>query len=82
MTLFLFCCLLIGVSLVLGETINREVSWIIDASTSIVRLSAEIKVSQASKDYSLAFLNHWADHLSFLSVTSGGKPLVIQPPVM
>lgn len=65
-----------------AQTVNRDVSAVVDATTSVVRLSADIKVAHATKEYLLSFPKAWAERLSFLSVSSNGKPLAVLPPTM
>lgn len=74
--LAIFLC----VAICAAAIVNQDVSQVIDATTAIVRYSAEIKTSDVSGEYQLVFPNSWADHLSFLSVTAKGKPLVVQSP--
>jgi len=73
--------LLSFVSCLYGETVNTDVSQVFDASTSVVRYSAEIKASEVAGDYQLIFPNSWAQNLAFLSVTSKGKQLDVKAPV-
>jgi oligosaccharyltransferase complex subunit alpha (ribophorin I) len=61
--------------------VNTDVSQVIDASTSIVRYSAEVKAAKLGNEYRLVFPQNWAEHLSFLSVTSKEKSLKVFPPV-
>lgn len=65
----------------LAEIANTEVSQIFDASTSVVRYTGEIKATGVEGAYDLLFDNSWAQHLSYLSVTSKGKTLVVRAPV-
>jgi len=67
--------------------INKDISRSIDATTAIVRVSTDIKISSSSTgkyDYEIIYPNNHAEHLSFLSVTVKGKgsPLAVSPPVM
>ncbi len=62
--------------------INTDVSQVIDATSSMVRYSADVKISEVEKEYRVIFANKWADHLAFLSVTtSKGKALNVLSPV-
>jgi hypothetical protein len=77
----IFCALVI--SFASSTLINKDVSVVIDATTSIIRFAAEVKVvSQARQTYQLCFEDTWAEHLSFLSISSNGKLLPILPPTM
>lgn len=77
---FLICLQSLYVTLVQG-VVNTDVSQVIDASTSIVRYSAEVKAAELGNEYQLVFPQNWAEHLSFLSVTSKEKSLKVFPPV-
>lgn len=81
---FYLSCLVLAqmAALASGQTVNREVSSVIDATTSLVRVSSEIKAHGINGVYDLAFTDEWASHLSFLSVSSGGKELALQPSTM
>jgi hypothetical protein len=68
-------------SCVFGEIVNTEVVQSVDATTSVLRYSADVKATGVEGQYDLLFLNDWAEHLSFLSVTSKGKSLTVRPPV-
>lgn len=61
--------------------VNTDVSQVIDASTSIVRYVAEVKATELASEYQVVFPENWAEHLSFLSVSSRGKILKVQPPI-
>jgi len=65
----------------LGQVLNTEVTRNIDASTSIVKLTAEIKAVNVKGEYELAFPTATAKAISFLSVTLKGKALPIGAPV-
>lgn len=73
--------LLVLVVAVVGKIVNTEVSQSIDASTQVLRYSADIKASNVDKDYSLYFPNTWANNLAYLSVTQKGQSVVVRPPV-
>lgn len=80
--MLLFALVLLSlVGLLCAETINTDISQVFDASTSVVRYTAEIKASQVSGEYQLIFPNSWAENLAFISVTSKGKLLDVRPPV-
>jgi hypothetical protein len=76
--MFLHFFLLLQVALC---AVNNDVSQIIDASSSIVKYSAEIKASLVENEYEIFMSAKWAEHLSFFSVTSKGKPLSVLPPI-
>ncbi len=61
--------------------VNTDVSQVIDATTSIVRYSVDIKATELNGEYELIFADAWASHLAHLSVSSKGKPLSVLPPV-
>ncbi len=63
-----------------SEIVNKDVSQIIDATTSFVKYSAEIKAANVAGEYKLIFQNGWAEHLAFISVTSKGTKLNVHPP--
>ena len=65
-------CLLF-LSETINATINKEVSRTIDAASSIVRVSTEIKIADGGKEYQLIFPDSQANHLSYLSVILKGK---------
>lgn len=80
--MLLFALILLSlIGFLCAETINTDVSQVFDASTSVVRYSAEIKASQVSGEYQLIFPNSWAENLAFISVTSKGKQLDVKAPV-
>ena len=79
MFIVVFCVVLF---VAVQAVVNTDVSQTIDATTSVVRYSADIKASEMDGKYEVVFQNDWANHLAFLSVTSkGGKTLTVQPPV-
>lgn len=66
-----------------AEVVNKEVVRVIDGSASIVRTSIDIKVEGITNDaYELVFPNAQAAALAYLSVSSQGVELEVQPPVM
>lgn len=70
----LFCCLLArGVA----ELRNKEVVRTIDASTSFVRISVEIKVLGSDKEYLFALPNAQAERLSYIGVKAKGKKTLL-----
>jgi len=62
--------------------INKDVSRIIDATTSIVRVSTNIKAVNIDDEYNLIFPNDVAGKLAFLSVKLKGEQLAVKSPVM
>ena len=70
------------VALSLGAVINKEVTRSVDASTSVVRVTTNIKAAGIDGEYQIAFPNNLAEHLAYVSVTSKGNALVISSPVM
>lgn len=78
-TLFSFLLLvLINVGVVSGATINREISTVLDLTTSYVRLSADVKVSGADGAYVLSFPTSWGTHLSYLSAKVNEREMTIE----
>jgi type II secretory pathway component PulC len=65
-----------------GAVVNKDVTRVVDASTSVVRVSATIKAENIENEYQIIFSNSMAEHLSILSVTAKGQPLVVRAPVM
>ena len=61
--------------------VNTEVTRTIDASTSIVRIAAEIKAANLKGEYQVAFPTAEAKSISYLSVSLKGKPLPLSAPV-
>jgi hypothetical protein len=66
----------------IAEVVNKEVVRVIDGSGSFVKTSIDIKAEGVQGEYILLFPNAQAEALAFLTVTMGGKDLVIAPPVM
>ncbi len=62
---------------------NTEVVRNIDASTAIVKMITEIKVSNALKEYEYVLPTSQAEHVAYLIVKSKGikEPLKVKPPV-
>lgn len=84
-SLFLLClalCLLQIIYAAKGMS-NTEVVRNIDASTAIVKMITEIKVSNALKEYEYVLPTSQAEHVAYLIVKSKGikEPLKVKPPV-
>lgn len=62
--------------------INKEVSRIVDASTSVVRVTTSIKAANVDGEYQLVLPNALATHLAHMAVTSKGNALSVSAPVM
>lgn len=62
-----------------AEVINKEVIRSIDATSSIVRVTTEIKVSNVNKEYKLIFSNYQANYLAYISASIKGKASVELP---
>lgn len=77
--MILFFTLFLAVSS-FGATINKEVTRVIDATTHIVKITTEIKVSGANKNYQLIFPNNQINHLAYIHVSSKGKDLKLDSP--
>lgn len=67
-------CILVWFSVVKGtETINEEVSRTIDASSAIVKITTDIKVSGSGKEYPFYVPNSQAEHVAFIAASAKGK---------
>ena len=77
--LLLACLAILRVSL--AQVLNTEVIRTIDASTSIVKITTEIKAVNVKGEYQIAFPTHEAKSLSFISVSLKGKVLPLSAPV-
>lgn len=64
-----------------GQVINSEVTRTIDASSAIVKLTADIKAVNVKGEYQVAFPTSTAKSLAFLTVSLKGKSLPISAPV-
>lgn len=73
--------LLLAVISVVAAVVNNEVTRVIDASSSVVRITTEIKASNVEKEYQIIYTHDMAKHLAFQSVTSKGKSLTVRAPV-
>ncbi len=83
----MFQLILVAASILLATVgasavVNKEVSRVIDASTSIVRVTTSIKAVNVDGEYQLILPNALASHLAHLSVTSKGNDLTVKAPVM
>jgi hypothetical protein len=72
---------LLFASCTLAAVVNKEVTRVIDASTSVVRITTEIKATNVENEYQLIFPHEAAKKLAFLSVTIKGKELLVNAPV-
>jgi hypothetical protein len=70
------------VTLLLGAVVNKEVTRTVDASTSVVRVTTNIKAANVDGEYHIVYPNDLAAHLAYISVTSKGSALSISAPVM
>lgn len=61
--------------------VNKEVTRVIDASTAIVKLTADIKAAGMKGAYVLTFPTREARCISHLAVTLKGKALPVSAPV-
>lgn len=55
------------------ETINEDVSRTVDASSSIVKITTDIKVSGSGKEYPFYVPNSQAGHIAFIAASAKGK---------
>ena len=83
----MFQLILVAASILLATVgasavVNKEVSRVIDASTSIVRVTTSIKAVNVDGEYQLILPNALASHLAYMSVTSKGNELTVKAPVM
>ena len=61
--------------------VNKDVQRTLDATSSILKLYAEIKVANANKEYDFVFPAYQAKNIAFISVKAKGKNLEILAPV-
>lgn len=67
-------CIVVGLgAVVAAETINEEVSRTIDASSSIVKITTDIKVSGSSKEYPFYVPNSQAAKVAHIAASAKGK---------
>lgn len=74
--LTLFC-----VPFTLADVINKEITRVIDASNSVLRVTTDIKAANVEKEYLLIFPDDVALNLAFLSVSSKGQLLPVHSPI-
>lgn len=67
---------------VAGTVVNKEVTRVVDASNSVVRVTTNIKAVNVEGEYQLIFPNELASHLAHISVSSKGNALLVSAPVM
>jgi hypothetical protein len=72
---------LLFASCTVAAVVNKEVSRVVDASTSVVRITTEIKATNVENEYQLIFPHDAVKKLAFLSVTINGKELFVNAPV-
>lgn len=82
----IFLCAIFAASTVLGQVVNKEITRTIDATTAIVKITAEIKAVNVKGEYQLAFPTDEAKCISFLTVSleqkgGKGKQLPVSAPV-
>ena len=61
--------------------INKEVTRVIDATSAIVKLTAEIKASGMKGEYVLTFPTQEAKCISYIAVSIKGKAQTVSAPV-
>jgi Ribophorin I len=64
-----------------GQVVNKDVTRTIDASSAIVRITADIKAVNVAGEYQVAFPTNEAKSLSFISVALKDKMLPLSAPV-
>lgn len=69
-------------AMVSGAVVNKEVTRIVDASNSVVRVTTNIKAINVEGEYQLVFPNELAAHLAHIAVSSKGSVLSVSAPVM
>ena len=69
-------------SIIAAGTVNKEVLRTIDASTSIVKITTEIKITGALKEYIYVVPTEDAKHIAYIGGKAKGikEPLDISPP--
>jgi hypothetical protein len=82
MRVFAALAVLLAALTAAAAVVNKDVTRVVDASTSVVRVSATIKAENVDNEYQIIFSNSMAEHLSILSVTAKGQPLSVKAPVM
>lgn len=82
--MFQLTFVVVSILLAVGASavVNKEVSRIVDASTSVVRVTTSIKATNVDGEYQLILPNALASHLAHMAVTSKGNPLSVSAPVM
>ena len=66
-----------------ASIINKSVSRIVDATSSVVRVHTDISVTGVDGgEYDLIYPNDVAEHIALLTVKSKNKKLTVRPPVM
>ena len=70
-----FYCIL--QTLVCATVINKDIQRTVDASSSMVKITTEIKATGVDKEYIFCFPKVQADHLAYISVTNKGQQLEI-----
>ncbi len=69
------------VSMTYGSVINKEVTRIIDASNSVIRITTDIKAANVNGEYQIVLSDEFVRKLAFLSVSSKGKTIHVPAPV-
>lgn len=76
-----FLCLCAALLSCSAAIVNREVTRVIDATSAIVKLTAEIKAAGLKGEYVLTFPTREARCISHLAVSLKGKALPVSAPV-
>eukprot|EP01031_Cornospumella_fuschlensis_P040278 gene40278-49078_t len=74
-TLIVWWLLVACLGAAIAETVNKEVSIAVDATTAIIRVATEIKASVDNAEYLAAFPQAWAQRLAHMAVVVNGKPV-------
>lgn len=84
MILFFLCLAHVALCAKNSQTVNSEVVRVIDASTSIVKISTEIKVKDVGSEYVYIMPTSQAEHLAFIGVKAKGQKnlLPVSAPVI
>lgn len=70
------------VAVAAGAVVNKEVTRVVDASNSVVRVTTNIKAANVEGEYQLVFPNELAAHLAHIAVSSKNVALAVSAPVM
>lgn len=75
---FILTCVLAALSVINAATVNKEVTRTIDASTSIVKIVTDIKITGATKEYIYTLPNEVARHVAFIGGKAKGSKVALE----